>query len=134
MTDPNIPPDRPTPLADLVVDVTKLQAPAVGLVTMLVTGGAIGLSTGSILKALLGLIPGVLALAGAIFGASHVATAGASLVTPVSDPQNNAGEPLVPAAPPPPPASPPVADVPADAVHKPLLEPLKMPWQQGGTT
>lgn len=98
MVNPNIPEDRPSPLANLVVEVAKLQGPAVGIVTALITGGAIGLSTGHIIQALLGLVPGVLALVGTIWGASHVATAGAPLVTPTEDPQNNAGEPLVPAA------------------------------------
>jgi hypothetical protein len=77
---------RPQPLDAVAAEVTTLHAPAVGLVTALVSAGVLGLSTGSILVAVLGLVPGALALAGTIIGARRVATKGAEQVTPLLSP------------------------------------------------
>lgn len=87
------------PLADIAVDVSRVQAMWVGASTAIVSGGVITLATSDAITALLGLIPGLLALAGTILGARQVAAVGEPLVTPVSDPRDNEGRKLVPAPP-----------------------------------
>lgn len=94
-------PVRPQPLADAAADVAKVQAPIIGLITALVSGGLIGVTTSHWIIALLGLVPGLFALLGTIVGAGQVVHVGVPLVTPVADPQNNAGQLLVPAPEPP---------------------------------
>lgn len=94
---------RPQPLADAAADVTKIQAPIVGLITALVSGGLIGLTTSHWIVALIGLVPGFLALLGTIVGAGQVVNVGAPLVTPLSDPRDDSGQLLVPVSLQPPP-------------------------------
>ena len=91
---------RPQPLRDAAVDITSTRGAWMGLLTTLVSGGAIGLSTGSWLTALVGLVPGFLALTSTFAGAHGVATAGEPKVTPIADPKmviDNQLVPLVPA-------------------------------------
>ena len=89
-------PGRPTPLADLAHDVTVTVGIAGAVVTALVSGGIIAASRGSLISALLGLIPGVITVATAAYTARHVATKGAEQVTPNSSPRDNQGRNLVP--------------------------------------
>lgn len=105
MTDTN----RPQPLQDAADDATRIQGLWMGVSTAIVSAGLISATTSNLVLALLGLIPGALALVAAMLGAHAVVANGTPLVTPVADPRDDLGRPLVPAAPiAPPPLAPPV--------------------------
>lgn len=92
---------RPTPLADAANDVTYLHSWWIGASAAVVSSGIITLSTGNLIAALLGLIPGLIALIGTIVGARVVVSTATPLVTPLSDPVDNLGRKLLPAPIPP---------------------------------
>jgi hypothetical protein len=92
-------PRRPQPLRDIALDVSTSRGIWMGVITTLVSAGAIGLSTSNALCSLLSLMPGVLALLATILGAHGVADAGESKVTPVSDPMTVVDGRLVPLVP-----------------------------------
>jgi hypothetical protein len=84
---PVVPPEeRPQPLRDAAIDTTGTHGSVMGLVTAAVSAGLIGGTTGSVLLALLGLIPGVLSLVTAFLVSYKTAIEGELLVTPVSSP------------------------------------------------
>jgi hypothetical protein len=101
---------RPQPLQDIALDMSCGRGVWMGLLTALVSTGAISLSTSNALYSLAGLLPGVLALLATVLGAHGVANAGESKVTPISDPMTVVDGRLVPL-------------VPAAAVPDPLLRP-----------
>lgn len=106
MTDAN----RPQPLQDVAVDATRIQGLWMGASTAIVSAGLISVTTSNLILALLGLIPGALALVATGLGACTVVTNGRPLVTPVADPRDNLGRVLLPAVPPiAPPVAPPLA-------------------------
>jgi hypothetical protein len=92
-------PDRPQPLQTVAADAVRVQGLWVGLSTALVSAGLVSYAANNLITALFGLIPGVLALVGTMLGARAVAINGTPLVTPVSDPQDHLGRPLLPAPP-----------------------------------
>lgn len=98
--------ERPQPLQQVADDATRVQGLWTGISTAIVSAGLISLATNNLITAILGLIPGLLALIGTIFGVQAVATKGAPLVTPLSDPRDADGHPLVPAVPVPAPVEP----------------------------
>lgn len=100
-TDITIPADRPRPLREAADDVARFHALWAAAGTAIVSGGLISAATTNLITALLGLVPGALALIATIVGAKQVARTGEQLVTPVSEPRNNAGQRLVPAPEPP---------------------------------
>jgi hypothetical protein len=107
--------NRPQPLQDAANDVTTAQGLWMGASTAIVSAGLISATTSNLIFALLGLIPGALALVATMLGAHIVVVNGTPLVTPVSDPRDGLGRLLLPAAPtaplppvgPPPPFAPP---------------------------
>lgn len=98
MTDVSIVPGRPAPLDDIAHDVTAGAGLGGAVVAALVSGGIIGVSRGSVLSALLGLIPGFITLITTAYAARHVATKGAEQVTPLSSPMDNQQRKLIPAS------------------------------------
>jgi hypothetical protein len=104
MTDTN----RPQPLQDAANDATRIQGLWMGVSTAIVSAGLISATTSNLVLALLGLIPGALALVATMLGARAVVTNGTPLVTPVSDPRDDKDRPLLPAPIAPPPLAPPV--------------------------
>lgn len=96
---------RPEPLREAATDVAGTRGVWMGLLSFLVSGGMISASTGSLLGALVGLIPGALTMLAAVLGAFGVARQAEPKVTPISDPMTVLkGQlvPLVPAIPAPP--------------------------------
>jgi hypothetical protein len=79
-----------------------------GVSTAIVSAGLISVTTSNLILALLGLIPGALALVAEVLGARAVVVNGTPLVTPVSSPRDDLGRPLMPAPPIAPPLAPPV--------------------------
>lgn len=90
---------RPHPLQDIALDVSTGRGIWMGLLTALVSTGAISLSTSNALYSLAGVLPGVLALLATVLGAHGVADAGESKVTPISDPMTLVDGRLVPLVP-----------------------------------
>jgi uncharacterized membrane protein YuzA (DUF378 family) len=88
---------RPTPVRDAAAGVAKVTAVIGALITSLVGFGVLQAVQGDAVTSLLGAIPGLVTLVTAALGAFRVAAKAQPLVTPVSDPQNNAGVRLVPA-------------------------------------
>lgn len=91
-------PNRPRPLVDAATAVSNIVGITGGLVTMLVGWGTLTLAQGDAVTGLLGLIPGVVTVVTAVLAAFGVVHRAEPLVTPVSDPRNDAMVPLVPAA------------------------------------
>lgn len=87
---------RPRPLLDKVKSVGGALAALTGLVSWGVSFGFLTEQQGASSSALLALIPGVIAAVGTVLTSFGVAKSSEPLVTPVSDPQDNAGCPLVP--------------------------------------
>lgn len=96
---PTSTPRRPHPLQDIALDMSCSRGIWMGLLTALVSTGAISLSTSNALYSLVGILPGVLALLATALGAHGVANAGESKVTPISDPMTLIDGRLVPLVP-----------------------------------
>jgi hypothetical protein len=92
-------PQRPQPLQEVANDAVRVQGLWVGVGTSLVTAGLISFTANNLVTALFGLIPGVLAVVGTMAGAKAVAVNGTELVTPLSDPRDSLGRPLLPSPP-----------------------------------
>lgn len=90
--------DRPTPLDDAARRATKIVGTLSALVTTLAGAGIAVLSAeqASALTALLGAIPGAVALVGTTIAAFRVRDIAKPDVTPVADPRDNQGNHLVP--------------------------------------
>jgi hypothetical protein len=89
---------RPTPVRDVAGKVATWTAGLGALVVSLVGFGVFTLAQGDALTGLLGAIPGLVTWVMAALAAFRVAARAQPLVTPVRDPQNNAGVRLVPAS------------------------------------
>jgi hypothetical protein len=87
---------RPMPVADVAGKVATWTAGLGALVVSLVGFGVLTAVQGDALTGLLGAIPGVVAWISTAVAAFRVAAKATPLVTPVSDPRNNAGVKLVP--------------------------------------
>jgi hypothetical protein len=77
-----------------------------GASTAIISAGLISLTTSNLIYALLGFVPGVLAVVATALGARAVVTDGTPLVTPVADPRDDQGRKLSPTPLAPPPAPP----------------------------
>lgn len=88
---------RPTPVRDVASKVATWTAGLGALVAGLVGFGVLTAVQGDAVTGLLGAIPGVVTWAVSALAAFRVASKAQPLVTPVEDPQNNAGVRLVPA-------------------------------------
>src|SRR5687768_4722394 len=86
---------RPRPILDAFKSVGSAIAFAGSVVTSLVGWGVLSATQGDAVNGLLGAIPGAVALVTALLSAFGVAKAAEPKVTPVEDPMNNAGQPLV---------------------------------------
>jgi len=89
---------RPTPVRDVAARVATWTAGAGAIVAALVGWGVITATQGDAVTGLLGAIPGVVTYIAAAIAAFRVAAKAQPLVTPVSDPRNNAGVKLIPAS------------------------------------
>lgn len=91
---------RPTPLDDAASKVAKTVGTLSAFVTALAGAGIALISTdqANAVTALLGAIPGVVALVGAALAAFRVRDVAKPGVTPVDDPRADDGTPLVRAA------------------------------------
>lgn len=103
---------RPEPLTDAAVNASGTHGAVMGIITTLVAAGLVSATTGQLLTALYGLIPGVLAVGSAVLAARGTALAARVHVTPVADPRAADGRPLVPQLPSVP-SMPPATAVPA---------------------
>ncbi|GAA1281618.1 hypothetical protein GCM10009634_27330 [Saccharothrix xinjiangensis] len=95
---PTIPADRPRPILEAFKSVGSAVSLAGSVVTALVGWGILSQVQGDAVEGLLGAIPGVVTLVTALLAAFKVVRRAEPLVTPVADPQNNAGVRLVPAS------------------------------------
>jgi uncharacterized membrane protein (Fun14 family) len=77
---------RPRPLDVAASEAMAVQAPITGIVTAVASGGLLGWTTGSVIAALLGVVPGALAVIGTAWAAQYVAKRGATQVTPLLSP------------------------------------------------
>lgn len=91
---------RPTPLDDAASSVAKTVGTLSALVTALAGAGIalISADQASAVTALLGAVPGVVALVGTVLAAFRVRDVAKPEVTPVEDPRADDGTPLVRAA------------------------------------
>jgi hypothetical protein len=89
---------RPTPLRDVAGTVGKWTTLAGSLIVALVGFGLLTAVQEDALVGLLGLIPGLLTAVTSALVAFGIVRQAEPLVTPVSDPQDNAGRSLVPVA------------------------------------
>lgn len=91
---------RPTPLDDAASKVSKTVGTLSALATALAGAGIalISAEQADALTALLGAVPGVVALVGAVLAAFRVRDVAKPDVTPVADPRADDGTPLVRAA------------------------------------
>lgn len=85
---------RPRPILDKVKTVGGAIAALGGLVTWAGTFGLLSVEQTAASSALLALVPGVVASVVALLGSFGVAKAAEPLVTPLSDPRDDAGRPL----------------------------------------
>jgi cadmium resistance protein CadD (predicted permease) len=90
------PADR-NPLQKVAGQVTKVVGILSALATSLVGYGIVTAVQGDAVTGLLGTLPGLLTLLGTAIAAFKTANKGEEVVTPVADPRDNAGTPLVPA-------------------------------------
>lgn len=88
-------PDRPRPLQEAADDATQIHGMWMGISTAVVSAGLISLTASNLIAATLGIVPGLLAMVSTALGAHVVVRAGEPLVTPVTDPRDNDGHPLV---------------------------------------
>lgn len=86
------------PLRDIAGEATRWVGIVGALVTAAVGYGILTLAQGDAVVGLLGLIPGIVAAISNAVTAFQVAKRGAEVVTPVADPRDNTGAPLVRAA------------------------------------
>jgi uncharacterized BrkB/YihY/UPF0761 family membrane protein len=89
---------RPRPLMEAAGVVSRITATVATVVTMLVGWGVVSLAQQDAIEGLLGAIPGLVTLISTILAAFGVARRAEPQVTPVSDPRDDLGTPLVPAA------------------------------------
>lgn len=91
---------RPAPLDDAASKVARIVGTITALVTALAGAGIslISVEQADAVTALLGAVPGLVALAGTVFAAFRVRDVAKPDVTPVEDPRANDGTPLVRAA------------------------------------
>lgn len=87
---------RPTPVADAAGQVQRGVGLAGTIVTALVGWGVVTAAQGDATVGLLGLIPGAVTAVSNLLVAFGVVRRSEPLVTPVSDPQDDAGRSLVP--------------------------------------
>ena len=85
---------RPRPLMEKVRSVGGVLAALTGLVAWGTTFGFLTEQQGAAAAAALALVPGVIAAVGTLLTAFGVVRSGEKLVTPVIDPQDNAGNRL----------------------------------------
>lgn len=86
---------RPQPLRDVASGVAAWLGTLSSLVVSAASWGIITAATSDAIVGLLGLIPGVLAAGITAWAAIRSAIKGEPLVTPMSDPRTDQGEPLV---------------------------------------
>jgi hypothetical protein len=91
--------NRPHPILDKVKTVGGALSALTGLVAWGGTYGFLTATQTGATSALLALVPGVVAGIGAVLTSFGVGKSAEPLVTPVSDPRNNAGDPLRPEVP-----------------------------------
>lgn len=89
---------RPRPLLDAASVTSRVVGTIGTLVSMAVGWGVVTASQQDAVVGLLGLVPGVVTAIVAVLSAFGVVTRGEPRVTPVSDPQDDLGNPLRPAA------------------------------------
>jgi hypothetical protein len=87
--------NRPHPILDKVKTVGGALSALTGLIAWAGTYGFLTVSQTEATSALVALVPGVLAGVGAVLTSFGVGKSSEPLVTPVSDPQNNAGQALL---------------------------------------
>ncbi|GAA4443296.1 hypothetical protein GCM10023148_50400 [Actinokineospora soli] len=88
--------ERPRPLRTTAAQISTWVGLIGSAVTALVGFGVVNAVQADAVTALLGAIPGLVTMVTAVFAAFGVATRGERLVTPVSDPRDDTGAPLVP--------------------------------------
>lgn len=93
MTTPTEP--RPRPIYAAAVDVSRVTGLLGSILTALTGWGILSAEQGDALVGLLGAIPGAVSLVFAVLVAFHVVRRAEPLVTPLSDPRDDAGRPLV---------------------------------------
>lgn len=86
---------RPRPIRDAAAHVSKVLGVLGSLITALAGFGVITIAQGDALAGLLGAIPGVLTLVTSVLVAFRVARQAEPEVTPLSDPRDAYGQPLV---------------------------------------
>jgi hypothetical protein len=86
---------RPRPILEAFKSVGSAVALIGSIVTSLVGWGIISATQGDAVNGLLGAIPGVVALVTSLLSAFGVVKSAEPKVTPVSDPVDNSGRPLV---------------------------------------
>lgn len=86
---------RPRPIMDAFKSVGTAVAFIGSVVTSLVGWGVLSATQGDAVNGLLGAIPGAVGLVTALLSAFGVVKSAEPKVTPVDDPRNNAGQPLV---------------------------------------
>jgi hypothetical protein len=89
---------RPRPLKSAATRLARILGVAGSLVTALAGWGLITVLQQDALTGLLGAIPGAVTAVTAVLTAFGVVRRAEPLVTPISSPQNNAGQDLVPAS------------------------------------
>jgi hypothetical protein len=87
--------ERPRPILEAFKSVGSAVALIGSIVTSLVGWGVLSATQGDAVNGLLGAIPGVIALVTALLSAFGVVKSAEPKVTPIEDPRNNAGQPLV---------------------------------------
>jgi hypothetical protein len=87
---------RPRPILDKVKTVGGAVAAIGGLVSWAGAFGLLNVTQTAASSALLGLVPGIVTAVLALLSAFGVAKAAEPLVTPMTDPRNDAGVPLLP--------------------------------------
>lgn len=90
--------DRPRPILDAFRSVASTVALAGSVATSLVGWGVLTLAQGDAVSALLGAIPGAVALVTSLLAAFRVVAKAEPLVTPTADPRTDDGIALIPAA------------------------------------
>lgn len=90
--------DRPRPINDAAGTVTKIVGTISTLAAMLVGWGLLSATQLDAVEALLGAVPGLVGLIASALSAFGVVRRAEPEVTPLSDPRDNTGQPLVRAA------------------------------------
>lgn len=92
--------NRPRPIKAVADKLSKLIGVTGALVTALVGWGIVTAAQGDAVTGLLGTIPGVVTAVTTALAAFGIVKRSEPLVTPMSDPQTDAGEPLMTHSPP----------------------------------